>query len=87
MYKSRKTMYKYHLSSQHPAEDPSDLSWANDQSQSIKSFFSVSKKVKIDTTQQTDPGGGGQAGDEDEGRQDIQEPEQVGGGDPSQDLS
>ena len=53
---------------------------------SIKSFFSVSKKVKIDKTQQTDPGGGGQAEHEDEGRQDIQEPDQVGG-DPSQDLS
>ena len=46
---------------------------------SIKSYFSVSKKVKIDKTQQTDPGGGGQAEHEDEGRQDIQEPNQVGG--------
>ena len=52
----------------------------------INSFFSVSKKVKRDTTQQTDPGGGGQAEHEDEGRQDIQEPDQVGGN-PSQDLS
>ena len=60
------------MSSQHPAEDPRDLSWAN--GQSIKSFFSVSKKVKIDKTQQTDPGGE----HEDEGRQDIQEPDQVG---------
>ena len=34
----------------------------------INSFFSVSKKVKIDKTQQTDPGGGGQAEHEDEGR-------------------
>ena len=71
--------YKHHLAIQHPSEDSTDLSWANDPS--IKSYFSVAKKVKRDDTQQTDPGGGGvqQAGDKDEGRQDIQEPDGEGG--------